>query len=67
MRAGTGYLGGYRDVACVCKDGVRKVKTRLELNLARELEDNNEGFLYGHTGTKGKAKVWAHCLGRLGT
>lgn len=33
--AGAGYLGGCRDVACLCEDGVRKAKAHLELNLAR--------------------------------
>ncbi|KAK4819240.1 hypothetical protein QYF61_027194 [Mycteria americana] len=41
-----GYVswGDYRDVAQVCREGIRKAKAQLELNLAREVENNKKGF-----------------------
>ena len=34
----------YRDAAWLCRDGVRKAKAQLELNLARDAENNEEDF-----------------------
>ena len=34
----------YKDIACMCSDGVRKAKTQLELKLAREVKGNKKGF-----------------------
>ena len=34
----------YRDTARLCRDGVRKAKARLELNLARDAKNNKKGF-----------------------
>ncbi|KAK4828806.1 hypothetical protein QYF61_000863 [Mycteria americana] len=37
----------YRDTACLCRDGVRKAKAQLELNLARDAKNNKKGFYSG--------------------
>ncbi|KAK4822139.1 hypothetical protein QYF61_010262 [Mycteria americana] len=37
----------YRDTAWLCRDGVRKAKAWLELNLARDAKNNKKGF-YGY-------------------
>ncbi|GAB0185471.1 mitochondrial enolase superfamily member 1 [Grus japonensis] len=34
----------YRNVVRVCRDATRKAKAHLELNLARDVKDNNKGF-----------------------
>ncbi|KFQ81143.1 hypothetical protein N335_03187, partial [Phaethon lepturus] len=34
----------YRDAARLCRDGVRKDKVKLELNLARDAKNNKKGF-----------------------
>jgi len=34
----------YRDAAGLCRDGVRKVKAQLELDLARGAKKNKKGF-----------------------
>ncbi|KFP18135.1 hypothetical protein Z169_02708, partial [Egretta garzetta] len=34
----------YRDTARLCRDGVRKAKVQLELNLARDAKNNKKGF-----------------------
>jgi len=34
----------YRDAAQLCRDGVRKAKAQLELNLARDAKYNKKGF-----------------------
>ncbi|KFQ90119.1 hypothetical protein N337_04750, partial [Phoenicopterus ruber ruber] len=44
----------YRDAARLCRDGVRKAKAQLELNLARNAK-NNKGF-YRHVSQKRKVK-----------
>ncbi|KAK4806906.1 hypothetical protein QYF61_012627 [Mycteria americana] len=38
----------YRDAARLCRDGVRKAKAQLELNLARDAKNNNKGFYSGN-------------------
>ncbi|KAK4825362.1 hypothetical protein QYF61_026881 [Mycteria americana] len=45
----------YRDTACLCRDGVRKAKAQLELNLARDAKNNKKGF-YSISARKGKLK-----------
>jgi len=40
---------------CLCRDGVRKVKAQLELNLARDVKNNNKGF-YRYVRQKMKVK-----------
>lgn len=37
----------YRDLVRACRDGFRKAKAQLELNLARGMEGNREGFCRG--------------------
>ncbi|KGL92594.1 hypothetical protein N301_15996, partial [Charadrius vociferus] len=44
----------YRDAAQLCRDGVRKAKVQLELNLASDTK-NNKGF-YGYVSQKRKVK-----------
>ncbi|KAK4830251.1 hypothetical protein QYF61_009318 [Mycteria americana] len=44
----------YRDTACLCRDGVRKAKAQLELNLARDT-NNKKGF-YRYVNQKKKVK-----------
>jgi len=34
----------YRDAAQLCRDGVRRTKVWLELNLARDAKNNKKGF-----------------------
>ncbi|KFR01231.1 hypothetical protein N306_09969, partial [Opisthocomus hoazin] len=34
----------YREAARLCRDGVRKAKAQLELNLARDVKNNKKGF-----------------------
>jgi len=34
----------YRDTALLCREGIRKAKAQLELNLARDAKNNNKGF-----------------------
>lgn len=34
----------YKNIVRACRDAVRKVKTHLELNLAREVKDKKRGF-----------------------
>ncbi|XP_069631231.1 LOW QUALITY PROTEIN: uncharacterized protein [Haliaeetus albicilla] len=45
----------YRDAARVCRDGIRKAKAQLELNLARDVKNHKEGF-YRCVGQKRKSK-----------
>ncbi|KFQ59950.1 hypothetical protein N334_02077, partial [Pelecanus crispus] len=45
----------YREAARLCREGVRKAKARLELNLAREAKNNRKGF-YRYVSQKRKAK-----------
>ena len=34
----------YKEAARLCRDGVRKAKAQLELNLARDVKKNKKGF-----------------------
>jgi len=34
----------YREAAQLCRDGVRKARVWLELNLARDAKNNKQGF-----------------------
>ncbi|KAK4816289.1 hypothetical protein QYF61_014587 [Mycteria americana] len=45
----------YRDTARLGRDGVRKAKAQLELNLARDAKNNKKGF-YRYTNQKRKVK-----------
>ncbi|KAK4818026.1 hypothetical protein QYF61_004150 [Mycteria americana] len=45
----------YRDTAQMCRDGVRKAKVQLELNLARDAKNNKKGF-YRYINQKRKVK-----------
>jgi len=45
----------YRDCAQFCRDGVRKVKARLELNLARDVK-NGKKCSYMYVSQKRKVK-----------
>jgi len=45
----------YRDAARLCRDGVRKTKAQMELNLARDAVNNKKGF-YRHVSQKRKVK-----------
>ncbi|KAK4810861.1 hypothetical protein QYF61_008833 [Mycteria americana] len=45
----------YRDTARLCRDGVRKAKAQLELNLARNARNNKKG-LYRYINQKRKVK-----------
>jgi len=45
----------YRDAARLYRDGVRKVKAQLELNLARNAKNNKKGF-YRYVSQKSKVK-----------
>ena len=45
----------YRDVVCVCRDRIRTAKAQMELNLARDVKDNNKGF-YRYIGRRRQAK-----------
>ena len=35
----------YREAARLCRDGIRKAKAQLELNLARDAKNNKKGLL----------------------
>ncbi|KAK4825160.1 hypothetical protein QYF61_024549 [Mycteria americana] len=45
----------YRDAARLCRDGVRKAKAQLKLNLARDAKNNKKGF-YRYINQKRKVK-----------
>lgn len=61
-------MGECGDIACLCGDGVRKAKAHLELNLARQVEDNRKGFLHKYIGSKREAKESVGpCSVRMGT
>ncbi|KFU97058.1 hypothetical protein N339_06908, partial [Pterocles gutturalis] len=45
----------YRDTAWLCRDGVRKAKAQLELNMARDAKNNKKGFC-GYVNQKRKVK-----------
>ena len=45
----------YRNVVRACRDATRKAKVHLELNLARDVEDNKKGF-FKYTSSKRKTK-----------
>ena len=44
METGTGTTEEYKEPAWLCRDGVRKAKAQLELNLARDAKKNKKGF-----------------------
>jgi len=45
----------YSDAARLCRGGVRQAKAQLELNLARDTENNNKAF-YRYVSLKSKVK-----------
>ncbi|KAK4827373.1 LOW QUALITY PROTEIN: hypothetical protein QYF61_017311 [Mycteria americana] len=45
----------YREAARLCRDGVRKAKAQLELNLARDTKNNKKGF-HRYTDKEGQRK-----------
>ena len=45
----------YRNAVWTCRDGIRKAKAQMELNLARDVKNNMEGF-YRYTGQKRQVK-----------
>ncbi|KFW09685.1 hypothetical protein N327_13834, partial [Fulmarus glacialis] len=45
----------YRDTTWICRDGMRKAKAQLELDLARDAKNNKKGF-YRYVGQKRKTK-----------
>lgn len=55
MEAGTGYSGECKSIAWVCRDGVRKAKATLGLNLARDTKGNKK-VLCKNSSTKKQAK-----------
>ena len=40
---------------CVCRDRIRKAKAQMELNLVRDMKDNNKGF-YRYIGRRRQVK-----------
>lgn len=44
MEAGTRILEASKDAARVCRDGIRKAKAKLELNLAGDVKNHKMGF-----------------------
>ncbi|KAK4811350.1 hypothetical protein QYF61_027579 [Mycteria americana] len=47
--------GDYRGVAQECRDGIRKAKAQMELNLARDIKSNKKGF-FRYIGQQRKMK-----------
>jgi len=45
----------YRDAAWLCREGVRRAKAQLELNLARDARNNTKGF-YGYVNHRRKVE-----------
>jgi len=45
----------YRAAVRVCRDRIRKAKTQMEINLARDVKENKKGF-YRYRGRKRQAK-----------
>lgn len=45
----------YRVVVCICRDGVRKAKAQLELNLAKDVKNNRTRF-FRYIGQKRQVK-----------
>ncbi|KFZ48948.1 hypothetical protein N338_11822, partial [Podiceps cristatus] len=54
-KQGQASWGEYRDTARLCRDGVRRAKVQLELNLARDAKNNKKGF-YRYISRKRKVK-----------
>ena len=45
----------YRGVLQMCRDGIRKAKAQMELNLTRDVKNNKKGF-YRYVGRRRRAK-----------
>lgn len=54
MEAGAHILGGIESAVQVCRDGIRKAKIHLALNVARDMK-NNDGFC-GYSDQKRRMK-----------
>ena len=50
----------YRDTVMICRDGIRKAKMQMELNLARDVKNNKTFFRY--IGQKRQAKEYVPLL-----
>lgn len=44
LEIGRGIWEEYRDIACMCRDAVRKAKEWLELNMVRDAKNTPKGF-----------------------
>lgn len=55
----TGDPGGVRDAVQLFRDGTRKPKAHLQLNLVRDMKGNKRGF-YKYLSSKMLGKTWAH-------
>lgn len=44
MEAGTGILGRLQGYCLVCRDGIRKAKAQLKLNLVRDAKNDKMSF-----------------------
>jgi len=42
------HLGRKRDAAQPCRDGIRKAKAQIELNMVRDVKKQQEGILQVH-------------------
>lgn len=72
MKAGTGEKGEYRNILLLCRNGIRKAKAHLQLNLGKDGKGNmkdfnraisnkrqiseNEGLTLNRVGEKGHGK-----------
>ncbi|KFO80809.1 hypothetical protein N303_13751, partial [Cuculus canorus] len=54
-KQGQGNWEEYRDAAQLCRDGIRKAKAQLELNLARDVKTKMKGF-YRYVNQKRKVR-----------
>jgi len=55
LKEGQATWEEYRNIVRVCRDATRKAKVHLELNLARDVKDNKEGF-FNYISSKRKAR-----------
>jgi len=60
QKQGQVFWEEYRDAAWLCRDGVRKAKAWLELNLPRGAKNNKKGF-YRYVSQKRKVKESVPC------
>lgn len=62
MEAGTGYSRECKSIAWVHRDGVRKAKATLGLNLARDVKGNKKCSVKTVTPKSRLRKTWAHSM-----